>query len=554
MEIYNPASMCVGRSLLWELGGGLFLSLLLLHTPASKAFLTADHGDVVSHNGQSSSLRAMSESEFGCNQVLDVIPSDMAGEFLNFAINDIFEDDPLTKFFFQNIINQWSVHGFEVRKLCASCDEFDIQHSEYQRFCGSGVYGYNQSFSGLVMLPLDGGNSSSNFLSGTLRGSIYAHPSVINRVPTAIYNGTHPDFLTLAYGFIPASMGIPALMPDYFGYGVSNAQIYKGYIIPQSYETSMIPLWYKTAQILRQESNCKTELGSAVTILGYSEGGFASIVLGQALHNLGWDVTRIHAGGVPAKAGSILIPQLLRNADIGNKPGSFSAVFSLLGSSFSSTFRDVANYNKGQDLLNVSLRDEVVALVHSGPSRAALIDYLGDDWLRIFDADLLVWMRDVYTTQDDDPCTTRFEPGFNDFLCPAFRASDITELLETASFPIHVYHGSEDLTIVKENLPDFSKNENLTLFLIQNASHNEAAVPMFTDAFSYYTSAHFQTFPMQARNLSNGCSAEPTSSPTTTNMGPVSTDAAPTPSGATRLCLTLSLVTVLIFLFTDIIL
>ena len=120
----KPASM--GRSLLWELGGGLFLLLLILHTPTSKAFLTADHGDVDSHNGQSSSSRAMSESEFGCNQVLDVIPSDMARKFLNFATNDIFKGDPLTNLFFQNTINQWSVNGIEVRKLCASCDEFDI--------------------------------------------------------------------------------------------------------------------------------------------------------------------------------------------------------------------------------------------------------------------------------------------------------------------------------------------------------------------------------------------------------------------------------------------
>jgi hypothetical protein len=137
-------------------------------------------------------------------------------------------------------------------------------------------------------------------------------------------------------------MGIPAIMPDCFGYGVSNAQIYKAYVIRQSYETSIVPIWYTAARILREESDCQTELANELTLTGYSEGGYAGPLIATALHTLGWNIIKVHAGAAPARVGSALMPGLLQVSLWVSTRQHMQTFFMLLGSSYSSTYRDVA--------------------------------------------------------------------------------------------------------------------------------------------------------------------------------------------------------------------
>jgi hypothetical protein len=72
---------------------------------------------------------------------------------------------------------------------------------------------------------------------------------------------------------------------------VSNNKISKGFLIRQSYETSIVPLWYKTAQILQNETDCMTVLADEMHIGGYSEGGYAAMVVAQALSQAQLDDT-----------------------------------------------------------------------------------------------------------------------------------------------------------------------------------------------------------------------------------------------------------------------
>jgi hypothetical protein len=459
---------------------------------------------------------AQSEEEFGCNTVLATIPAGQIQEFLNTAVDEKYGEASAATALLKATISTRSIHGIQVRRVCSSCQDFEdtIDHPDYQRYCGPQVYGYNQTFSGLLVLPLSQ-DGSADFQPGTLPGLIWAHPTIVNTPPSTSYVGTSSSAETLTFGFLPASMGIPAIMPDYFGYGVSNAKVYKGYVIRQSYEASIVPIWYMAARILREESNCRTELANALTLTGYSEGGYVGPVIATALHKLGWNIIKVHAGATPAKVGSALMPGLLQSVALGVYPPAYADIFMLLGSSYSSTYRDIANFGKGQDVVKPELRDAVIDLVNRAPGRADLINFLGDDWLRIFDDDFLAWGRDIYESGDPNPCVTRFEPGFNDFICPAFTNNDITELLETTPFPIQMCHSVDDEVVVFENLPNFAKNENLTLLAV-TGTHLEAGFPCLTTATLYLTTPAFQAYPIQAKHSVNGCptsSHSPTSAP-----------------------------------------
>jgi len=462
-----------------------------------------------------------SEAEFGCNTILDTIPADQIQDFLNGAVDAKFGGDSAasasTTAILKATISTRSTHGIQVRRVCASCQDFEdiIDHPDYQRYCGSQVYGYNQTFSGLLVLPLSQ-NGGTDFQPGTLPGVVWAHPTIVNTPPSTSYTGTSSSGQTLIFGFMPASMGSPVIMPDYFGYGVSNAKIYKAYVIRQSYETSVIPIWYTAARILREESNCQTELANELTVTGYSEGGYSGPIVATALHTLGWNILKVHAGAAPARSGSALIPGLLQSVDLGVYPSAYGDIFMLLGSSYSTTYQDVANFGKGQDVVKPEFREEVINLVMSAPGRSNLLEFLGDDWLRIFDDEFLAWARDVYETGDPDPCARRFEQGFNDFICPAFKDNDITELLETTPFPIQMCHSVDDEVVVYENLPNITKNENLTLLTV-TGSHLDAGFPCLTNAFMYLTTPAFQEYPIQAKHSVDGCptsNTSPSSSPT----------------------------------------
>lgn len=467
------------------------------------------------------------EEEYGCNAVLDTIPASEIKDFFITAIDTVLGDDVgALVAVFKNMVNTQSKHGIQVRRVCASCSEFDLEGDDYQRYCGVDAYGYNQAFSGLIALPL---NDEGELLEGTLPGVMHMRGTQVNDIPSNQYNTSKPDLIQFITALFPASTGTPALAPDYFGYGVSNARIYKGYIVRQSYETSIVPLWYKAEQILREESNCTSALANELTIFGYSEGGYAAPVVATALHKLGWRIMRVHAGAIPARSGSVLVPNLIHNTDEGLMGRDESVLFVLLGATYSSTFRDLASFNQSQDMVRPESRDAMVELFNTAPGREEFKDYLGEDnWLRHFDQDLVQWARDA--NEDPDPCQTRFEIGFNDFLCKSLKDNDITELLETAPFPIDICHGREDVVVVVENLPNMSKNENLTLEMVDGV-HDEAAGACSFTGILYLTSGDFTNYPIEPKHFVDGCSAlnstagAPAAATTTAPTAPTTTSA-----------------------------
>lgn len=334
------------------------------------------------------------------------------------------------------------------------------------------------------MIPLKGDNT---FMDGTLPGSIYCHGTSTYKVPTTILTAAHEMDIEMALNVASTATGKVSLLPDYLGYGESSATIHKGYLIKKQYLTSVIPLWLKAQSIIRDESNCGTALADATALTGFSEGGYASVVLAEGLNNMGVKVVQVHAGGGPYKMGSVAILSAIDSEFNGNFPQEYSYYFALLGAAYSSTYVDVANYNQSQDLLNTTYRQSIVDMVYnsksSGEIRTAV---LNAGALNLFDQALVDFALKRIAANDFDPCHSKNQnlPGFNDKLCEAFGESDLTLTLETAPYPVSLCHSSDDEIVDIRNLPDFTKNPNLA-FTPSSGKHEESAYTCLIGAMSY---------------------------------------------------------------------
>ena len=130
---------------------------------------------------------------------------------------------------------------------------------------------------------------------------------------------------------IMAASGNVALAPDSLGYGASydyfkryvshatdipvaaavtvlislpRSPFFTSYLVKKAYQTSAIPLWLKAQQLIVDETGCETELANTVVVSGYSEGGYGSVAIAQALDCLGVEIIKLQAGGGPYKLAS----------------------------------------------------------------------------------------------------------------------------------------------------------------------------------------------------------------------------------------------------------
>jgi hypothetical protein len=392
-------------------------------------------------------------------------------------------------------------YGIQVRTLCASCDEFNVTLAGYNEYCGQGVYGYNTRHSGLLMLPMS--SDGTMIAEGTFPGLIYNHDPNVNRVPSRGWNRANSTSSEIMFGVLPAAAGSVAILPDYFGYGESNNAIFKAFLVKQSYQTSIVPLWLKAAAILNEESNC-TALADAVIVAGTSEGGYASIVVADALHELGIEIIRVQAGAVPARLGSILIPDMVKGIDRETFPLSERFLLALLGSAYSSTYTDVLNFEEGPYLLNSSVRKELVELVTGAANRTLLNSAVPiDDALSIFDKDFVAWARGAYEQNFTDPCSMNLTEGMS-LLCATLSANDLTDLLESASYSIYLCHSPDDDVVSIANLPDGTRNTNLTISLV-NGDHFESSAICQSQIILFLSSSIYITYPIVAKHTEGGC-------------------------------------------------
>ena len=216
-----------------------------------------------------------------------------------------------------------------VSKVCLSCSEVDLQvgsspssddeniflhkgHYGFQTYCGRDSYGYDATHSALVFSPADPdhvGESLPGKLRGFLfnRGTRFGINDYMTQFPPDLdaYLQSNIDPLTKFFflrdytiPLIAASNGAISIMPDHLGHGES-AIFNRPYLQPMPYMQTAVLSWLATKDYIRHVTNGDTIMDDVVTVTGYSEGGFSSIVGSQALKKLGVRIRSMHVGGVP---------------------------------------------------------------------------------------------------------------------------------------------------------------------------------------------------------------------------------------------------------------
>ena len=82
------------------------------------------------------------------------------------------------------------------------------------------------------------------------------------------------------------------------------------------YSSSAVPLLLKAQDIVKKSNSC-TEMDKRVAIMGYSEGGYAAVVISDAIDTLndGYEQTYLGVGGAPIKISTEQLYMLVEGAE-----------------------------------------------------------------------------------------------------------------------------------------------------------------------------------------------------------------------------------------------
>eukprot|EP00978_Attheya_sp_CCMP212_P022447 scaffold66992_cov53-Attheya_sp.AAC.1 len=442
------------------------------------------HDDDSWEHHQTSRRGLLNAATVECGAVLQTIATASdATDFITAYFGEQFADDAITLAFTLSLLRPLIRNGVQIRKVCSSCasqadsmNNTNSNQASYLEYCGPDVYGYDTLHSGLLLLPVSEGDGES-IKEGTMSSFLFNHASESDSyggAPSENWNQLDSS-VDAVFGFLGAASGLATLLPDYMGYGESAEVLHKGYLLRKTYGTATLPLFLKMQSIIREETDCKSALAPAAVLAGYSEGGYSSVAIADALSSgLGVDIISVQSGAGPYKIGSVTLPKVMENMRAGTFPPSQYYLMLLIASSFSSTNPMVENYQLGQDLLADRRKAELLELVKRGGSNSEFNSFVNnDDPIDMFDANFTAWAFESIAAGNYDPCSFRLEEGFNDKLCEALASNDLTDILLNVNYPVQMCQSPDDEIVTALNIPNIEENDFLRLLTV-TGNHNQA--------------------------------------------------------------------------------
>eukprot|EP00581_Thalassiosira_minuscula_P004944 CAMPEP_0183743126 /NCGR_PEP_ID=MMETSP0737-20130205/65056_1 /TAXON_ID=385413 /ORGANISM="Thalassiosira miniscula, Strain CCMP1093" /LENGTH=1012 /DNA_ID=CAMNT_0025978733 /DNA_START=189 /DNA_END=3226 /DNA_ORIENTATION=- len=431
------------------------------------------------------------------------------------------------------------VHDVRVHKICTTCKEINRVVSsrafadEVLPYCARGKFAYGRTMSGLLFEPVD--RATGMPIAGKVATTIYNTPTSPNPFEAAsttwpanvATNPTNPGLL----GLFTASSGTYTLVPD----GLGNGEDWMGtrsYMVKDYYMASAVPLFlkmrdyvvgsttgndvsggdgsggsgvtsctqldkrvnimgyseggYATIAIARGTTggdgsggsgvtSC-TQLDKRVNIMGYSEGGYATIAIARGIDML--DDAYVHTftgvGGAPIHLSGV---QMTKAAVAMNK-GTFKMpqYFARLSNAYSSTNIDLVNTNlqnatSNQNLTSYEYLDpndptkNVWEWAKMGLTYEQMVPYLPMPFTDMFNQNLLALILRAYEAGNYDPCNSEFKSEYDvDNLCEALLDNDLKNVLENEiDYPVTICHSPDDEVIYYSNVPDTTLYDHLTM-------------------------------------------------------------------------------------------
>eukprot|EP00588_Corethron_pennatum_P005797 CAMPEP_0194282668 /NCGR_PEP_ID=MMETSP0169-20130528/23615_1 /TAXON_ID=218684 /ORGANISM="Corethron pennatum, Strain L29A3" /LENGTH=511 /DNA_ID=CAMNT_0039028063 /DNA_START=183 /DNA_END=1714 /DNA_ORIENTATION=+ len=387
-----------------------------------------------------------------CNGIL--------GEFSSSELKKIFNDlvttlplDFFTKLFVNMYIGSSVKYGVRGMKVCSSCESFagswnhDNGGSDY---CGEDVYGYNAVVSGAVYYPID--DKTGKIATGTFKGAFVNRPTKFNDfdIPSEQTLGIEVDSLI---GLIASSIGSITILPDFLGFGESYRNK-KAYIVKQSYKTASIPLWLEVNKNVAA-MNTQTRLSNEFFVAGYSEGGYASVVIGEALHQMGVKLGFVHASGGPYQIGKTEVAISLAELMEKKSPSKKLHMLAMFGTVFSSTVPNVSNYGEGQDALETEDRSRRAAIIKRQVNRGTISQQIMSHTVfwRSLNLDLRRYATRLVRNGTLDKFCQR-APRSLKKLCRAVMEQDVDDTIRSVSeYDLVLCHSKDDEIINIGNIP-----------------------------------------------------------------------------------------------------
>jgi len=330
--------------------------------------------------------------------------------------------------------------------------------------------------SGLLMIPLQSGDddnsttTATTIAPGTHKAIIHCHGTRAVAQPSTDWANYEEDVEIIISMLFTATSRSVVIMPDYMGQGESffnnTDGVFRGYIVRQSYETSVIPLLQQAAKILEDETDCSA-VADSVFLTGYSEGGYSSLAIAAKLSSMGYDIIQVNSGGAPYWVSSGTFVDIVQFVNEGIFPTSVRYYLAYLGFSFSSTRSDMPNFEAGQDLLTADARQtmlDYLGSVQLPGTEEEGIDFANDflvpedDMLSIYNPEFITFIQEALSNGDNDPCKNQPIQGTNDLLCKAMQEQDIHNVLLNVTFPVVVCHSQDEEIVSYRNVPDLSQN------------------------------------------------------------------------------------------------
>jgi len=238
------------------------------------------------------------------------------------------------------------------------------------------------------------------------------------------------------------------------------------------YQASAVPLLLKAKDAIEKENTC-TELDKRVNVMGFSEAGYATIAISHAIDMLDDDYMHTYTGvgGAPIQLSSVQMTDSIVRMHAGTFP--LPQYLVRLGNGYSSTNSDVANTDKGQDMISEEYLDpvdenkDVREWVKAGLSYEEMVPYMPKPPSGLFtdllNPSFLNMILNSNNAGNFDPCNSEFMTDDVDLLCEAIVDQDVNDTLSSFEYPVVICHSPEDEIITYSNVPNTTLNNNLIM-------------------------------------------------------------------------------------------
>lgn len=463
------------------------------------------------HHRRRRHLQTPPQQQPACGEILDTLGYLELRALLEQLIAQQLVLSVLEQFYVNAVVLPSVEFGVQIRKVCASCSEFapDVSStsSSTTAACLPDEYGFDALHSGLLIIPLDDKNENQ-IKPGTSTVNILCHGTQSGNqdIPSNQWSIVNPSTQVLMGVLVSSMTGTFTLAPDYIGYGESSEDHYRAYLVRRAYPTSVLPLLYKAEEIVAQETNCASALADSMTVMGYSEGGYAAVAVADAMHQMGKTIITVKSGGAPFRLSSVQINFLVNQITQGTFASSRRYYLALVGAAYSQTTSDVLNYGLGQDMLDTNRRQDLLNVVHSAGGQSSINQLVPiNNPLLVFNQTLVETLRAALLRGEAEPCVTSAVPGESDLLCLALQANDLVKVVESTPYPVTVCHSVDDMLVAYDNIPNISANPLLDLEQIEG-DHSSAGAACYLSIIQYFVDDdNVQNVPVVDKSYSNGC-------------------------------------------------